>query len=334
MGIDDTATLLLGLDGVAVTAAEADDAGIPMLALVTASEDARCCPGCGVRSARSLGLVTTRPRDVPLAGRPPGLRWTKRRWACGNERCARRSFTESLPSIPPRSRLTARLRASAGAAVADAGRTVLQSARDHELSWPTVNAAFIAHAEAVLPADTPSVEHLGIDETRRGKAKFRLVTGPDGVDVWEVVADRWHVGFCDLTGGAGLLGQVEGRNAGSVSEWIEAQSAAWRAGVRVVAIDMCTVFKAAVTASLPHAVLAVDLFHVVQLANNAVTEVRRRATVQYRGRRGRKGNREWELRNRLTRQRPGCTPTTWTAWSPTCRCCRPSSASRSLTPGT
>ena len=45
-----------------------------------------------------------------------------------------------------------------------------------------------------------------------------------------------------LTGGAELLGQVEGRTAASVSAWIDAQSAAWRSGVRVVAIDMCTVF--------------------------------------------------------------------------------------------
>ena len=36
----------------------------------------------------------------------------------------------------------------------------------------------------------------------------------------------------------------------------------------------------------------------VQPANAAVTEVCRRVTVQVRGR---KGNREWELRNRLTR---------------------------------
>ncbi len=64
---------------------------------------------------------------------------------------------------------------------------------------------------------------------------------------------------------------------------------------------MCTVFKAAVRDSLPHATLVVDLFHVAQLANAAVTEVRRRVTLQTRGRRGRKGNREWELRNRLTR---------------------------------
>ena len=31
----------------------------------------------------------------------------------------------------------------------------------------------------------------------------------EGGDTWEVVADRWHVGFTDLGGGAGLLGQVE-----------------------------------------------------------------------------------------------------------------------------
>jgi transposase len=90
-------------------------------------------------------------------------------------------------------------------------------------------------------------------------------------------------------------------NAAAVGAWLTAQSGAWRAGVRVVAIDMCTVFKATSRASLPHAVVVVDRFHLAQLANQAVTEVRRRVTLTQRGRRGRKGNREWELRNRLTR---------------------------------
>jgi transposase len=69
----------------------------------------------------------------------------------------------------------------------------------------------------------------------------------------------------------------------------------------VVAIDMCTVFVSAVRDALPQARLVVDHFHLVQLANQALTEVRRRVTLQARGRRGRKGDREWELRNRLTR---------------------------------
>ncbi|MCM0673376.1 transposase [Micromonospora phytophila] len=35
---------------------------------------------------------------------------------------------------------------------------------------------------------------------------------------------------------------------------------------------------------LPHALLVVDHFHIVQLANRAVTEVRRRMTLTRRGR--------------------------------------------------
>ena len=141
------------------------------------------------------------------------------------------------------------------------------------------HAAFAARAEVELPRETPPVARLGIDEIRRRKARFRLTPGQDR-DTWEVTADRWHVGFTDLAGGAGLLGQVEGRTAAAVSVWIDAQSPAWRAGVQVVAIDMCTVFKAAARASLPHATMVVGRFHVAQLANAALTEIRRRVTVQ------------------------------------------------------
>ncbi|MBS2545307.1 transposase [Catenulispora sp. NL8] len=213
-------TRLLGLAGVEVIGVELDADDNPMLALVTVDEQANCCPGCGVRSENPHGWVRTRPRDLPVAGRRTALTWTKRRWKCQNPGCPRRTFTESLPQIPPRSRLTGRLRASAGVAVADPGRTVLQAARDHEVSWPVVQAAFVEHAAAVLPEVTPEAECLGIDETRRGRAKYRLNEAEDG---WEVVADRWHVGFVDLRGGAGLLGQVEGRTAASVSAWIDAQ---------------------------------------------------------------------------------------------------------------
>lgn len=64
---------------------------------------------------------------------------------------------------------------------------------------------------------------------------------------------------------------------------------------------MCTVFKSAIRQVLPHAVLVVDHFHVVQLANRAVTEVRRRMTLTWRGHRGRASEPEWRMRNRLTR---------------------------------
>lgn len=197
-----------------------------------------------------------------------------------------------------RARLTGRLRLAAGAAVADGGRTIVQSARDHGLSWPVVSAAFTERAAEVLP-DTPEpVAVLGIDEIRRGRPHWAW---NEEQQCWEVTVDRWHVGFVDLAGGQGLLGQVEGRTSTAVRDWINQWDDTWRQSVRFVAIDMCTIFKSAIRDALPRARLVVDHFHLVQLANQAVTEVRRRVTVAVRGRRGRTGNREWELRNRLTR---------------------------------
>lgn len=200
--------------------------------------------------------------------------------------------------MPARARLTARLRRAAGAAVADGGRTVVQSARDHRLSWPVVSAALAAHALQVLPVEVPVVQRLGVDETRRGRPRWRW---DEQTASWETVCDRWHVGFVDLSGGHGLLGQVEGRTKASVIGWLDERGPAWKQQVKVVAIDMCSVFKSAIGHALPDATIVADHFHLVQLANAAGTEVRRRVTLQVRGRRGRKGNREWELRNRLTR---------------------------------
>lgn len=172
---------------------------------------------------------------------------------------------------------------------------------DHEISWPIVQAAFAAHATAVLPEHVPAVQHPGIDETRRGKAKLRLVARPNGGEVWEVVADRWHrLRRPDRRRRTARAARGPHRRVGVRLDRGTARRLALRGAVQMVAIDMCTVFKAAVRDNLPHAILVVDRFHVAQLANTALTEARRRVTLQVRGRRGRKGNREWELRNRLT----------------------------------
>jgi transposase len=103
-------------------------------------------------------------------GRPtPRSAVRKRRWHCDQPRCDRKTFTEAVDEVPARARLTDRLRRAAGAAVADAGRTIVQSARDHGLSWPVVSAAFTARAGAVLPEQPEPAAVLGIDEIRRGR---------------------------------------------------------------------------------------------------------------------------------------------------------------------
>ena len=189
--VDDTSRLL-GLDGLAVVGVSDGPDG-PVVQLATAEENARNCPECGTRARRSKGRRVTHPRDPPVGGRPPKLVWNKRRWCCDQPQCPRRSFTEAIPQVPARHRLTTRLRAAAGAAVADGGRTIMQSARDHGVSSPVVAAAFTAHAQAVLPDQPDPVWALGIDEIRRGRPRWEW---DETTNTWQTTVDRWHVGLC------------------------------------------------------------------------------------------------------------------------------------------
>jgi transposase len=299
--VHDDTTLLLGLDDVVVDRVGLDPDGCRVVHVTTANASP-VCPSCGAPSGSVKGWVSTRPRDVPFPV-PARLVWRKRRWRCEVSECRRSSFTESIPQIPSRTRVTGRLREAAGRSVAE-GRTVSQVTRDTGLSWPVVHAAFHDHATKILPEEPEPVVALGIDETRRGKPRFAV--DPE-TGVVEQVADRWHTGFVDLTGGQGLLGQVEGRSGGDAGAWLAARTQQWRESVQTVAIDMCSAYRAAVQKHLPDATLVVDHFHVVQLANQMVSEVRRRVTTKLRGRRVRKDDPEYGLRRRLLRNREDLT---------------------------
>jgi transposase len=301
--LNDT-TMLLDLDGVSVVRVERLADGRRRVHLVTADETARACPACGVFATRVKGSATTRPRDLPYGEMGLEFRWHKRRWFCGEPACPRRSFTEQIPQIPARARITARLRAWAGRRVRDAGSTVVQAARDLHLSWPTVMDAFRTQAREVIDAPLPEVEVLGIDETRRGRPRWEQdpVTGK-----WHLVRDRWHTGFVDALGTGGLLGQIEGRTVADVLVWLAATPLTWRKNIKYVAIDMSATYRAAVRIALPQAAVAVDHFHVVQLANKMLSMVRRRTTAEVRGRRGRASDPEWKARRRLLRNREDLT---------------------------
>ncbi len=185
-----------------------------------------------------------------------------------------------LPAVLPRCRVTERLRDHAGRLVAEGGRTVALAARECGLSWPVTHQAFAASADPLLEQPAAPVAHLGIDEHRRDRSRWRAdaVTGE-----YVLLADRWHTCFFDLSGDQGLLGQVEGRTADDAAYWLAGAPPAWRDAVQVVAIDMCSIYASAVRRALPHAQLVVDLFHVVQLAVKMTGDVRRRAVGRSTG---------------------------------------------------
>lgn len=299
-GINEAATRLLGLEGVSVKQVKDDGAGGSTVYVVTNEESARSCPGCGALATRLKDYRTTRPRHLSCGGRPVSIRWRKARWYCTEPACERGSFTEAIEQVPARMRTTGALRRAAGGAVCDGGRTVVQAGRDLGLSWPVVQHCFESYAAEVLPESPPDTSAIGIDETRRGKPVWKQ---NPSTGKWELVADAWHIGFVDAVGGRGLFGQVEGRNAASVADWLSAQPGSWREQVRYVAIDLCSTFRAAVHRALPHAAVVVDCFHIVQLAQRHLADLRRRLTWRQYGRRARKGDAIYTVRKLLRRNK-------------------------------
>jgi transposase len=292
------ATRLFGLDGVDVVEVDAEADGGRTVWVVTADPAATACPGCGTVSGHVKGYVTTRPADLRHGQDQIVVRWVKRRLECREPSCPRRTFTESLAQVPPRCRVTTRLRGHAAGLVADGGRTVAQAARECGLSWPVVHEAFADRADPVLEQPPSLVAHLGIDEHRRGRPRFAC---DEDSGEYVLLADRWHTCFFDLSGDQGLLGQVEGRTADDAAYWLAQGSAAWRDHVEVVAIDMCSIYASAARRMLPAARLVVDLFHVVQLAVKMTGDVRRRVVRARYGRRGRSGDAEYGLKGLLVR---------------------------------
>ena len=95
--------------------------------------------------------------------------------------------------------------------------------------------------------------------------------------------------------------QAGGRTADDAAYWLAGATPAWRDAVQVVAIGMCTIYLSAVMRMLPRAKVAVDLFHVGQLAVKTAGDVRRRAIRDRYGRRGKAGGPEYGIMHLLER---------------------------------
>jgi transposase len=295
--MSEASTRLFGLAGVRVERVDLDELdGSRVVHAVTDDPSAAACRSCGVVSTSVKERTTTSPRDIPYGGDRIVVRWHKTRWRCRNQACEVDSFTASIARLPPRARTTRRLRTQIGAAIGDAARSVWEVATSHLVSWPTAQRAFVEYAETLLSEPEP-VRVLGIDETRRGKPRWEYL---DGERRW-VRVDPWDTGFVDLDGEQGLLGQCTGRTSAAVIEWLQARTPEFREAVEYVAIDPAVVYASALRTEglLPNATIVIDHFHLVKLANDALSRVRRRVTWDLRDRRGRKIDPEWANRRRL-----------------------------------
>src|SRR5512135_239247 len=233
-----------------------------------------------------------------MGHRPLQVVWRKRRYHCPERRCAQRLFTERSAQVPPRHRLTQRLRDKLERSASGSARSLADVAAEYAVSWWSVNRAVVRQAVERAAAPLPPVRMLGLDKTRTRSPRWIWQT--EGTNPGWRLSNPWMTSFIDLnTGRPGwLLGLVPGRSGAAVESWLAAQPQAWRDRIEVVALDPSAPF-AAVHRLLPAATIVVDHFHLVRLANQVVTEVRQRVARAQLGRRGRKADPAWAHRRLL-----------------------------------
>ena len=203
--MEDATTALFDLDGFTVVSVLRDDDGDVRGGrdvVVQGVEAEQACPSCGVFSGAVHARRTRRVKDVRHGRRGLRLFWDQRRWACRERACRRRTFAETSVQIAAGRRLTLRLREDLEHAVSASTRSGADVAREHGVSWWSVDQALIAKAARMTPLAPPGVRRLGVDETRTRAVRWLLAEHG-----WRR-SDPWMTSFVDLDPehAGGLLG--------------------------------------------------------------------------------------------------------------------------------
>ena len=231
------------------------------------------------------GTRTVRLVDLPSFGQPVRLVWRKQRWLC--QTCGRIT-TEQDPMIgSPRCTMTTRAAKTATIQVGMHGRSVAEVASDFGCDWHTVMDAVVLYGSVLVddPNRIGTVTAVGLDETlftRSGPFRERL----------------WSTQIVDVRGGQ-LLDVVEGRDGHTAAEWFDQQPDEWLDEIVWAALDLSASYRKVYDTMLPDALQVADPFHVVQLANRMLDEVRRRVQNETLGHRGRKDDPLYRARRRL-----------------------------------
>lgn len=164
--MEDATSLLFDLPGFRVVSCTLTPLGTRR-AVVMQRVDEHGCPRCGVLAGgKPYDVREMRVKDVPMGHRPLEVVWRKRRYRCGEPACPQRVFTERSVQIPPRRRLTLRLRARLEEAASRSARAMYDVARDYGVSWWSVHRALVDKALTLTDSPLEPVRMLGLDETR------------------------------------------------------------------------------------------------------------------------------------------------------------------------
>lgn len=253
------------------------------------------CATCGTL-ARAKDRRDVVLRDLPHGEWPVRLRWRKRVWSCPEPDCPVKTWTEASWLAAPRRHLTNRARSEICRRVGEENTSVARCARTFGVGWHAAWAAVVDVGTPLVddPRRSEGVRAVGLDETmylhaRRGRRRV-LVTGVVDVDTGRLLDVCW------------------GREAKDLRRWMAGIDPAWLSQVEVVSVDPHEGYRSAVVGPDPvtaepspwaHATIVVDPFHVVRLANQAVTKCRQRVQQDVFGHRGWQGDPLYGIRRLL-----------------------------------
>lgn len=291
--VEGSGALWFGAPGFEVL--DVSDDGVELVVEVQTAAAVVGCSGCGTR-ARPKDRRWVSVRDAPSGDRAVRLRWRKRIWCCPDPDCDVRTWTERSPLAEPRRVLTTRAGEWATDRVAAIEGTPSSIARGFGVSWSTVWSAVerIGRARVEDPERVGPTVMVGFDETVMQPAHRRR-------------RRRFVTAVVDVATGQ-LLEVFEGRDAQHLRAWMATMPASWLAQIEVVSVDPHEGYRSAVinphpaTAApspLAGVTVVVDPFHVVRLANMAVTRCRQRVQQDTLVHRGWKGDPLYDVRKLL-----------------------------------
>lgn len=144
------------------------------------------------------------------------------------------------------------------------------------------------YGQALLDADTKRItncEAVGLDETlfvRRGRFREK----------------QYVTTIADVKNGK-VIDVVESRNYVDVAQWFHDQPTSWKSSLRFGALDMSATYRAVFRELLSSVMRICDPYHVIQLMNRALDDVRRRVQNEQTGHRGRKNDPLYKIRKLL-----------------------------------
>ena len=217
--------MLFGVEGLQVTDAQALPDGTLEVWAVTGHPAAAACPDCGTVHPPH-DTVLARPRDVRRGPDPVAVWWVKCRWKCEAPGCARKTFTERVPQVPPRCRLRPGCGSRPGPrSPSGASRHRRRPGTPGSPGRPRMRRSPPRRIRCWIGPGAGGAP--GHRQARHGRPRWRI---DEDTGEYELLADRWHTCFFDLSGDQGLLGQVEGRTADDAAYWLAQATPAWRHG--------------------------------------------------------------------------------------------------------